>query len=83
MLTVRVSEKGQVVLPKQLRERLGVRRGHLLEVAEYDGGILLRPLTADRDAAPRSWRRWRGVLKNTDALRDLEQEHSREVRGGR
>ncbi len=35
-----VSEKGQVTIPKQLRDRLGIRPGKVLEFAE-DGGCLV------------------------------------------
>jgi antitoxin PrlF len=35
-----VSEKGQVTIPKQLRDRLGIRPGEVLE-SEEDGGRLV------------------------------------------
>ncbi|MGH8964925.1 MAG: AbrB/MazE/SpoVT family DNA-binding domain-containing protein [Actinomycetes bacterium] len=35
-----VSEKGQVTIPKQLRDRLGIRPGEVLEFEE-DGGRLV------------------------------------------
>jgi antitoxin PrlF len=35
-----VSEKGQVTIPKQLRERLGIQPGEVLEFEE-DGGRLI------------------------------------------
>jgi AbrB family looped-hinge helix DNA binding protein len=39
---VKVSSKGQIIIPKDLRERLGVRTGEKLLVLSRDGEILLR-----------------------------------------
>lgn len=36
-----VSEKGQITIPKPLRERLGLRKGTLLEVDAVDGKLML------------------------------------------
>jgi AbrB family looped-hinge helix DNA binding protein len=38
----RLSAKGQVVIPKDLRDRLGWSRGSDLEVVETAAGVLLR-----------------------------------------
>jgi AbrB family looped-hinge helix DNA binding protein len=40
--TVRVSGKGQVVIPKGVRDRLGLRAGDELSVNVQDGKIVLR-----------------------------------------
>ncbi|MBM4283164.1 MAG: AbrB/MazE/SpoVT family DNA-binding domain-containing protein [Deltaproteobacteria bacterium] len=37
-----LSSKGQVVIPKAVRERLGLQAGDVLDVDEVDGAILLR-----------------------------------------
>lgn len=39
---VKVSSKGQIIIPKEVRERLGVRTGEKLLVLSRDGEILLR-----------------------------------------
>ncbi len=41
-LSTTMSSKGQVVLPKWIRERLGLKPGDLLDVEEADGALLLR-----------------------------------------
>ena len=46
MQTVTVSPKFQVVIPKEIREAMGLRPGQKLKVIEYDGRIELIP---DRD----------------------------------
>jgi AbrB family looped-hinge helix DNA binding protein len=38
-----LSTKGQLIIPKELRERLGWREGTELEVEEHGGGVILRP----------------------------------------
>ena len=43
-----VSEKGQITVPKPLRERLGIRAGDQLEVTE-DHGHLVLTKASDQD----------------------------------
>lgn len=40
-MTTTVSEKGQITIPKPLRERLGLRTGQVLEVREERGRLVL------------------------------------------
>jgi AbrB family looped-hinge helix DNA binding protein len=48
MATIRVSSKGQVVLPKSVRDAHGWRAGTELEVFNRDDEVVLRP-KVDRD----------------------------------
>jgi antitoxin PrlF len=43
-----ISEKGQVTVPKPLRDRLGIRGGDRLEFTEESGGLVVRKAT-DQD----------------------------------
>jgi AbrB family looped-hinge helix DNA binding protein len=38
-----VEDKGRVVIPAEVRKRLGIRRGTKLQVDIRDGGILMKP----------------------------------------
>ena len=40
---VRVQEKGQVTLPSELREKLGLKKGDLVSVVETNEGVLISP----------------------------------------
>jgi len=42
-----VSEKGQITIPKALRERLGIRAGEVLELSEDHGRLVARKTLAD------------------------------------
>ena len=39
---VRVKRKGQVTIPLELRSKLGIEEGALLEIKEEEGAIVLR-----------------------------------------
>ena len=39
-----VSEKGQITIPKRLRDRLGLRPGTILEFEEADGRLIGRKM---------------------------------------
>lgn len=43
-MNARVSEKGQVTIPKRLRERLGIRAGETLDFEEEDGRLVAAKL---------------------------------------
>ena len=79
MPTTRVSERGQVVIPKSIRERLAIERGQVLDVQEAEGAIVMRPRRRFDSPPTGAWRNWRGVLKGSGALQDLEAEHRREI----
>lgn len=53
-----VSEKGQVTIPKPLRDRLGIRPGQILEVRE-EGGRLVATKAIAEDPVERLY----GILK--------------------
>ncbi len=53
-----VSEKGQVVIPKAVRDRLGIRPGQELEFLDERGKLVVRKVTA-QDPVDRAY----GVLR--------------------
>lgn len=43
----KISSKGQVVIPKNIRERLGLREGDRIAVEEADGRVILRKISIE------------------------------------
>jgi len=70
---VRVGPKGQVVVPKKIRDRLGIRRGQRVRVSESGGEVRVRRLTEISEL--------RGIFKDGPGrgLEDLAREHRREI----
>jgi len=66
MQTVTVSPKYQVVIPKAVRESLGLRPGQKMQVVEYDGRIELIP--------ERNINELRGFLKGINTEFDREED---------
>ena len=64
METVTVSPKYQVVIPRAIRESLGVRPGQKLQVILYQGRIELIPLKPVQEA--------RGFLRGIDTRVERE-----------
>jgi AbrB family looped-hinge helix DNA binding protein len=69
-MTVRVGPKGQVVVPKAIRERLGIHPGDEVVVLEAAGEIRIR--------RPRTARELFGLLGPATGLDDLAAERERE-----
>jgi AbrB family looped-hinge helix DNA binding protein len=69
---MKVTEKGQVTLPKKLREKFGITQATEVEFIEREGGIMLvkkaslSPLTRYRGLA-----RGKGIPKTTDEFLSL------------
>ncbi len=71
-MTYKVGPKGQVVLPKSIRKRLGISPGDEVHVEEEAGHIEIRK-AATLDSL-------QGILKGgPDLLADLEREHREEI----
>lgn len=47
MPVVQVSQKGQILIPKAIRNRQGVIPGSRVHILEQSGGILIRPAPED------------------------------------
>ena len=79
MAKVTVSEKGSIVLPKEIRKHFGLKKGDQLNILDFGRGIYLFPAPDDPIAASF------GLLKDgpslTEALlEDRRKEREREER---
>ncbi|GAB4493930.1 MAG: AbrB/MazE/SpoVT family DNA-binding domain-containing protein [Anaerolineales bacterium] len=76
-MLLRLSSKGQVVLPKPIRDKLRLKTGDQLFVQLIGGKIVLEPETQDMIE------KLRGILAGSHALDALEEEHRQEVENDR
>lgn len=74
MSKTKITTKGQVTIPKEVRERMGLRPGDELEFTEEDGVFHLR-----KRVDPEVFKKYRGYLKEL-AGQDSD-ELVREMRG--
>ena len=72
-MLVKLSSKGQVVIPKPIRDALNLRKGALFDVKVEGRRIILEPLTESPIEA------LYGKYSDVDFLSELEEEHKREV----
>jgi len=85
-MTVKIDKAGRVVLPKPIRDRLGLREGSDLEVEETRDGVILkaagnRPAMVKKDGL---WVHTGKLPKGFDivqAIRDDREDRIRELTG--
>ena len=80
MPEVIVSSKGQIVLPKNIREEFGLKEGDRVSVQVEGDHVSIR---RTQSRAKHDWRRWRGSLEGTRAIEDHLAEHADEVKNER
>ncbi len=80
MALTRLSTKGQVVLPKNVRENLGLMPGAELEVEVSDGLVILRPVGRTTVDDLLGMLAWDGPPKT---LEEMEEAVARGAREGR
>lgn len=66
---VRVKRKGQVTIPLELRSKLGIEEGAILNVTTEDGAIVLKPLPRLEPCEPVGDEEHKRILAELDALR--------------
>jgi len=78
---VRMSSKGQIVIPAAVRRRLGLKTGQQMAIrANTQDEIVLRPADRDSDAVDERLRRLRAADRKLggDPLRELQERRRRE-----
>jgi AbrB family looped-hinge helix DNA binding protein len=61
MTRAKITAKGQVTIPKDIRDRLGLRIGDEIDFVPENGVVLLRKIVPDDPFA-----KWRGYLKDLE-----------------
>ena len=77
-MIVKLSSKGQLVIPRRIRQALNLKPGTEFEVELIDGQIVMRPVI-DKGELKQIIGELRRFAKGTDLLDDLEHEHRREI----
>jgi AbrB family looped-hinge helix DNA binding protein len=81
MAITTVSSKGQVVIPRHLREKYRLTSGVRLQVSETDEGLVFSPVKLAGTPARRTgWRSLRGCAKGTNAIEQHLADHRREAK---
>jgi antitoxin PrlF len=73
MVATKISSKGQVVVPKEVRARLNIRPGTFFHVTVEKNNIVLTPMKK------RPIDRLYGRFAGEKILDELEREHAREI----
>ena len=67
MLTVSVSPKFQVVIPRQIREALGIKAGQRMQAIQHQGRVELIPIRTISES--------RGFLNGIDSTVERDGDH--------
>lgn len=70
----RVTKKGQITIPKKVRDELGIRPGDEIEFVQAEGGYRIRKETEENP-----FEEWRGVAETDKSV----EERMTELRGER
>lgn len=73
MLKAHISSRGQLALPKEVRDQLGLGEGDCLSVRVEGDEVILRK------AVTGNWREWEGRFKGSDLLGDLTHNRRKEL----
>jgi AbrB family looped-hinge helix DNA binding protein len=74
MLSTKLSTKGQLVIPKAIRDQLNLKPGTLFEVELQNETIILTPLKK------RPIDKLYGKFADENVLHELEREHAEEIK---
>ncbi len=69
-----ITIKGQVVIPAQIRRRLGLKKGTKIFVEERDGEIVLRPINREY------FQKMSGILKGGGLTKALERSRREDLK---
>jgi len=80
LISSKISSKGQVVIPKEFRKKLGIKAGDRIKFKLTKEGILIIPEKKEKDK--KDWREWIGALKTPgkSIIDCLLEEHRKERR---
>jgi AbrB family looped-hinge helix DNA binding protein len=75
MIKATISSKGQIAIPKAVRDRLNLKEGTEVLIDVQGEALVMKRLVRDFP----DWRTMRGMFKGSDLLQDLADEHASEL----
>lgn len=75
-MLLRLSSKGQLVIPRSMREALRLKNGDQFQARIVDGRIILEPVQK------KIIHQLHGKYAGANMLKELEEEHKREIENG-
>ena len=67
-----ISEKGKIIIPKQIRDKFNFKKGDIFEISRKDNSIILKYTGTTKKV--NDWKNFRGLLKNKYSLKKFLKE---------
>jgi AbrB family looped-hinge helix DNA binding protein len=67
---MRITSKGQITIPKKLRDRFGINAETEIEIIESDGVLQIRKKQTEQTA--NSWKKWIGAFSLEPGKENVE-----------
>ena len=83
MVSSRVTIKGQVLIPVEIRRKVGIRKGTRVFIEEKNGDIIVHPVTADFYDRCFGMFKGSGLVKELEKMRREEKEYEERKFGSR
>ena len=74
MTTARMSSKGQIAIPAQIRNQLNLRQGTEFSIAVEREGLILRRILR------KNWRHWEGAFAELDLIGERARQRRQELK---
>ena len=69
MSIVKVTRKGQITIPKGIRDTLNIKEGDLLKVEERDGRIIIKKLGIPEQGKPEGIEEYMKIINELEEVR--------------
>ncbi len=71
MSIVKVTRKGQITLPKEIRDKLSIREGDYLEITLQGDKIIIKKVEHPVPGEPVGEERYREIIKQLEEMRSI------------
>ena len=71
-----LSEKGQIIIPKEIRDKFNFKKGDIFEISIKDNAIILKYTGTSKKV--NDWKSFRGFLKNKYSIKNFLKERNKD-----